>query len=370
MPDVSPRAQWDPPPPARDAERDSAGADDELDESRENALWRRDSRRLRNGLIGLLIFGGLVMALLLAVPGLRSAAERMTDAQAGWIAVAVLLELLSCASYVILFERVFARLRRRLASRLSLSELAMNSVVSAGGLGGFALGAWVLHAGGAPLRRVAERSVVMFLMTSAVNVAAVAVFGLLMWLGVLPGSSDPLLTLLPAAAAVCAIVGTLGLAAWARARLRGVDHDQSRRLVALAALSEGVDDAIAMIREPDWRVWGAVGYWLFDNLVLLACFYAYGGSPAVGAVVLGYLLGMLANIVPIPGGLGAVEGGIFGMLILFGERPATLVLAAVLTYRAIALWIPTVIGTAAFWSVRSELGKPLVQPAERPAMDA
>lgn len=331
---------------------------------RDSALWRADSRRLRNGLIGLLIFCGLVAALLLAVPGLRSAADRMSDADPAWLAVAILLELLSCASYVILFERVFARLRRRVASRLSLSELAMNSVVSAGGLGGFALGAWVLHTSGAPMRRVAERSVVMFLLTSAVNVAAVAVFGLLMGFGLIAGSTNPLLTFLPAGAAVAAIVGTLGLAAWARHRVRGVDVEHSGWLVALAALSEGVEHALEMMRVRDWRVWGAVGYWLFDNLVLLAAFYAYGGTPAVGAVVLGYLLGMLANVLPIPGGLGAVEGGIFGMLILFGERPASLVLAAVLTYRAIALWLPSLIGTAAFWSVRSELGQPLLRPAE------
>jgi len=339
-------------------------------QGRGNAQWRADSRRLRNGLIGLAIFGGFVVALLFAVPGLRSAAELMTDANPAWIIAAVVLELLSCACYVILFERVFARLRRRVASRLSLSELAMNSLVSAGGLGGFALGAWVLHTSGAPLRRVAERSVVIFLLTSAVNVAAVAVFGVLMGLGVISGSTDPLLTFLPAGAALCAIAGTLGLAAWARGRLRGAEDEESRWLIALAALSEGVDHAVEMIRVPDWRLWGAVGYWLFDNLVLLAAFYAYGGSPAVGAVVLGYLLGMLANTLPIPGGLGAVEGGILGMLILFGERPVSLVLAAVLTYRAIALWVPSIIGTAAFWSVRGELGQPLLRPVESHVSDS
>ena len=37
-----------------------------------------------------------------------------------------------------------------------------------------------------------------------------------MWLGLLPGSRDPLLTLLPAAAALATIVGTLALAGWAR----------------------------------------------------------------------------------------------------------------------------------------------------------
>ena len=56
----------------------------------------------------------------------------------------------------------------------------------------------------------------IFALTSAVNVGAVVVIGVPMWLGLLPGSRKPLLTLLPAAAALAMIVGTLALAAWAR----------------------------------------------------------------------------------------------------------------------------------------------------------
>lgn len=328
------------------------------------AHLRAESRRLRNGLIGLAVFCGLVAALLVGVPGLRSAAERMSDADPTWVGVAVAFELLSCASYVILFELVFAKLRRRLASRLSLSELAMNSVVSAGGIGGFALGAWVLRSGGAPMRRIAERSVVMFLLTSLVNVGAVVVCGVLMGAGVLAGSTDPLLTLLPAGAAVVGVAATLGLAAWAERAERRRPLPHGRAIVALGALAEGVRGTVATLRRPDWRLGGAVGYWLFDNAVLWASMYAYGHEPAVGAVVLAYLIGMLANSLPIPGGFGAVEGGLVGMLLLYGERPASAVVAAVITYRAISLWVPSVIGTIAFWGVRGELGEPLARAVQ------
>jgi uncharacterized protein (TIRG00374 family) len=251
-----------------------------------------------------------------------------------------------------------------LALRLSLSELAINSVVPAGGLGGFALGAWVLRAGGAPLRRIAERTLLLYLLTSAVNVTAVAVLGTLMGLGLLPGSTDPLLTFLPAAAALGAIVATVGLAAWARGAVRSAEPRRGRWAVALAAVSEAVEDGLRMMRSHDWRLWGAVGYWLFDNLVLLVCFYAYGHTPPVAVVFMAYLVGMLANSLPIPGGFGVVEGGVFAMLVLYGQRPASVVLAAVLTYRAISLWIPSLIGTVAFWTMRGELGQPLVRQPE------
>ena len=317
------------------------------------------SRKLRNSVISLAVFFVIVAGLLLGVPGLKSAGELITDAKPAWVAGGVVLEVLSCLSYVVLFDLIFGRLGRSLSSKLSLAELAVNSVVSASGLGGIALGAWVLRSKGISVERIAKRSVLIFVLTSAVNVGAVIVIGVPMWLGLLPGSRNPLLTLLPAALALATIVGTLLLARWARraaARRRG---EHSRLVVALVAVGGGVKDAVRLIGEHDWRLLGAVGYWMWDNLCLYACLAAYGSRPAVWAVGMAYLVGMLANSIPIPGGFFAVEGGLVGMLVLFGVQPASTALAAVVTYRVLSLWIPAIIGTAAFASLRREIGKPL-----------
>jgi uncharacterized membrane protein YbhN (UPF0104 family) len=317
------------------------------------------SRTLRNSVISLAVFFGLVVGLLLAVPGLHSVAERISHANSWWIAAGIGLEALSCAGYVVLFGLVFGMLGKRLVSRLSLSELAVNSVVSVSGLAGLALGAWVLRGRGISVERIAKRSVLIFVLTSAVNVGAVVVIGVPMWLGLLPGSRNPLLTLLPAAAALASILGTLALAAWARraASRRPLEH--GRWAVTLVALSGGVEDALELIREHDWRVLGALGYWCFDNLALYACLAAFGHPPSVWAVAMAYLVGMLANALPIPGGFGVVDGGLVGMLVLFGTRPASVAVAAVLVYRAISLWIPAVVGSLAFLSLRREIDKPL-----------
>jgi uncharacterized membrane protein YbhN (UPF0104 family) len=317
------------------------------------------SRTLRNSLIGLAIFFALVAALLLSVPGLRAAADRIGDARLGWVAAGVGLELLSCAGYVVLFGLVFGMLGRRLYSRLSLSELAVNSVVSVSGLAGIALGAWVLRSKGVSVQRIAKRSVLIFVLTSAVNVGATALIGVPMWLGLLPGSRNPLLTLLPAAAAVATILGTIALAAWARRGAARRIRTRGRAYVALVALSGGVDDALELIRARDWRLLGAVGYCLFDIAALYVCLLAYGPAPSWWVVAMAYLVGMLANSLPIPAGLIAVEGGLFAMLLAFGVRPGSLVLAAVVTYRAISLWVPALIGSAAFLSLRRELSRPL-----------
>jgi uncharacterized membrane protein YbhN (UPF0104 family) len=296
--------------------------------------------------------------MLLAVPGLREAGEKITDANIPWIAGGVVLEVLSCGGYVVLFGLVFGALGRSLSSRLSLAELAVNSVVSVSGLAGIALGAWVLRSKGFPAARIARRSVLIFVLTSAVNVGAVAVIGLLMWVGLLPGTRDPLLTLLPAAAAVLAIAATLGAAGWAgRAAARHVSRE-SRTYIALLAISGGVRGALRLLRQRDWRLLGALAYWLFDNLVLLAAFAAFGRAPSFWVVAMAYLVGMLANSLPVPGGLLAVEGGIVGMLVLYGVHPVSLAIAAVVVYRAISLWVPAVVGSLAFLSLRREIGKP------------
>jgi uncharacterized membrane protein YbhN (UPF0104 family) len=338
-------------------ERDAPSQDDALAES--DDVMKAQSRTLRTSLITLAIIFAIYGALLLAVPDLRSALDDAADADPSWIGGAVLFELLSCAGYAVLFGLVFGMLGRRLTSRLSLSELAVNSVVSVSGLAGIALGAWVLRSKGVSIDRIARRSVLIFALTSAVNVGAVVVIGVPMWLGLLSGSRDPLLTLLPAAAALATILGTLALAAWARRAAVRLGTRGGRRAVAMKALADGVQDALRLLREHDWRLLGALAYWLFDNLALWACLAAFAQTTTVWVVAMAYLVGMLANSIPIPGGIFAVEGGLVGMLLLFDVRPASQVVVAVVIYRAISLWIPAVIGSLAFLSLRREIGKPL-----------
>jgi uncharacterized membrane protein YbhN (UPF0104 family) len=345
------------------AREQAAGAQEGAREDDTTAAIESQSRRLRNSIVSLAVFFVLLVGLLAGVPGLHSAAERITDAKPAWVVAGVVCEVLSCVGYMVLFDLVFGRIGRRLVSRLSLAELAMNSVVSVSGLAGIALGAWVLRSKGFSMERIAKRSVLIFVLTSAVNVAAVFVIGVPMWLGLLPGSRRALITLVPAIAALATIAGTLTLAAWAGRAASRQRLEKGRAGVVVTALSGGVADALRLIRGHDWRLLGAVAYWLLDNLVLYACIASFGHGPSFWAVAMAYLVGMLANSLPIPGGFVAVEGGLIGMLLLFGLRPASQVLAAVVIYRAISLWVPALIGSAAFLSLRREIGKPAASSA-------
>jgi len=96
---------------------------------------------------------------------------------------------------------------------------------------------------------------------------------------------------------------------------------------------------------------GIVGYMLFDILVLWASFRALGFAPELTIVWIGYLIGQLGNLIPLPGGIGGVEVGLIGTFALYGLPVATST-AAVLIYRVIELWVPAILGAVAFVQLR------------------
>jgi uncharacterized protein (TIRG00374 family) len=102
-------------------------------------------------------------------------------------------------------------------------------------------------------------------------------------------------------------------------------------------------------REPGLA--GAVAWWGFDIAVLWACFHAFGEPPSTAVLVMGYFIGMLGNLLPVPGGVGGVDGGMIAAFAGFGVGTGLAVLA-VLSYRAIAFWLPTVPGAIAFVQLR------------------
>jgi uncharacterized protein (TIRG00374 family) len=206
---------------------------------------------------------------------------------------------------------------------------------------------------------IARRKVAFFVLKSAANFVAVAVLGVVMWLGVGPDLS-PLLTLLPAALAILAIAAVSAIPVLTARRTVRESSRRWRRWLAAAigALDSGVREAGSVLRRRDWRVIvGSLGYWAFDNAVLWACFRAFGDSPAITLVLMGYLLGQLGGLLPIPGGIGGIDGGLIGALIVYG-LPAAATAAAVLAYRVILFWIPLLLGAAAFVGLRKGLNDP------------
>jgi uncharacterized membrane protein YbhN (UPF0104 family) len=273
-----------------------------------------------------------------------------------WVVAAVLLEVLSCACYVVAFLQVFDRAPRRVGSWVALSEEGFGAAVSLGGASSVAVGAWLMVERGAAPRRIAERSAVLFLYTSAINVFTLILAGLGLFLG-LPGPSDPLLSIVPAAVGL-AVLGVFLLLPRQADRL-GRRARSGRLQTLLTETAASLRDTERLVFRPDWRILGAIGYLWLDIAVLFACLAAAGEKPPLAAVVLAYQIGYLSNLIPVPGGIGVLDGSLIGMLVLYGFD-GTVATAATLVYHAIALWVPAIWGTIAFIRLQQTKGQPIV----------
>jgi uncharacterized protein (TIRG00374 family) len=333
------------------------------------------SDRVRRAAIRL---GALIVVLVVVVtlgPGLGELRSRFADASPAWVVAGCALEVLSALSYVPAFRVVFCtRMRWGTSYKIAMAEQGANSVLPVGGAGGLALGAWALRRGGMPPAEIADKTVAFFLLTSVPNVGTLVLLGVGLAIGLLPGHAGVALTLVPAAVAAGAIVVTLMLGRLSRRIETRVSNGEERSRVkrlapALHATAEGVDGAVRLLRQRSpMLLLGLVGYMLFDVLVLWASFRALGSTPSLTIVWIAYLIGQLGNLIPIPGGIGGVEIGLIGTLVLYG-LPALTATAAVLLYRVIELWIPAVLGLVAFVQLRALLRREaeaikLCQPGE------
>jgi uncharacterized membrane protein YbhN (UPF0104 family) len=317
-------------------------------------------RHLRRRLAELAILGIAVFALVSALPGLDDVRARFGDANVWFVALAGLLELASCLSYVVAFRDVFCpQMAWGFSYNLALAEQATNVLVPTGGAGGLALGAWALRQGGMRTEYIGRRSVAFFVLTSIPNFLCGAVGGFLLAAHILPGHSSgaPTVVLAACAAATILLVATLP-------RLIGLfrlgDGGGSiRRAVRSAAvtLERGVrDTGTILASRRRAAIAGAIGYMAFDVAALGAAFAAFGSPPPIGSLIFGYVVGQLGGLIPLPGGIGGTDGGLIGALVLSGA-PLSQTAAAVLAYRAFQLLLPAVLGVVAFTRLRAELSR-------------
>ncbi len=320
-----------------------------------------EPRRLERRALQVAIALGAIALIVLLAPGLGQVRDRLEGANPWWIGLAFVFEALSCFSYVVMFRPMFCpNMPWRTSIEIGWSELAVGSIVPASGAGGLALGAWILSQGGMPADQIARRSVAFFLLKSSVNFAAVALLGTLMAVGILGPHRSLLLTAFPAAAAVLVMAVIVLLPRIGAGPAPSPDASRARRLVASArrALVDGIAEAVKILRVRDRQVLGgALGYWAFDNAVLWATFHAVGTSPPITIILMGYLIGQLGGLLPLPGGLGGIDGGLIGTLIVYGA-PVAATVAAVFAYRLILFWLPLIVGAIAFLSLRRGLNDP------------
>jgi uncharacterized protein (TIRG00374 family) len=342
----------------------------EADDDRQEVTPPRLEFTPRNVLLLTGFLAASIAALYYLLPqlaGLEDTWHRIENGSPYWTFLAFVLTAGMFGGYVMMFRGVFvhaeggARIGWRASYQITMAGLAASRIFAAGGAGGLVLTAWALRRSGMRRRRVADTTLTFLILTYAPYAAAVIVCGFGLRLGLFPGDNPFGLTVVPAVLALIVTCVALSfalvptdlqrrLSGWARrgGRLARIAQTAAN---APASFSAGMRGAIELVRTRDPALLGAVLFWAFQILVLWAAFRAFGDSPPAAVLVQAFFVGMLGNLLPMPGGVGGVEGGMIGSFVAFGVDGG-LAVVAVLVYRAFTFWLPMVPGVIAYFQLR------------------
>jgi uncharacterized membrane protein YbhN (UPF0104 family) len=316
----------------------------------------------RSMLLRALFVVALFVALgFLAIQLVPDAGERLSEAEPGWIALGVVLELVAFGGFAWCFAATFSygdhKVPPARSAEVAIGELAAFAVVP-GGVAAPLIRFWALYRGGMPLRTIAVRSVVHAPLLNVPYVAVALLLGIGVATGVAPGDAPLWLALAPIGVIVGSVVFAVAVTFAARSK-RLADAERGWRRIAreLATIvPDGLREIPGRARRPGAIGGGAI-WWGCDCAVLWAAFQAIGTSPPLAVIVLAYMLGLLGTAIPLPGGVGGVEPLMLAVLTASGvaTAPAT---AAIVVYRAIALGMQSTAGAIAVGllipSVRAE----------------
>ena len=238
-----------------------------------------------------------------------------------------------------------------------LAGNAVSNLMPAGSVIGAAVQVRMLHRKGVDLTRAVTALTIAGLLTT---VAGLCVVPLLLVLpigdthGVDIGSATRagLLSLAVAVTLTIAVLRGDRVMLWAgnvcHRAVRCMPRWQPPGDLAARVVSERDRVRGALQRRKRLTVAAALGHNVGDYLALYVSLLAAGLRPNPTVVLAAYLAGSVAGVIPFtPGGLGFVEVGLAGVLVLSGapEGPA---LAGVAVYRLVTTWIPVVAGMGAY----------------------
>jgi uncharacterized protein (TIRG00374 family) len=315
---------------------------------------------LRRVVIGVVVLIALIVAFRLLAPHVGFLGDTWDKVRQGdpvWLVVAVVLEVFSFAGYVWVFNatarRSGLRLPRFTSWRIVLAGVAATRLLATAGAGGIASTTFALRRQGLDARHAAATVTAQIAITYVWFIALIGIFGAVLFVF---GHGHAAITIIPAGIAVVIIAVAIAGRPLLRKLADRSAEREGRVARLLASIPGTLDDAVhtvtTLIKERDLAVVGGALWWVADGAVLWAACHAFGASPNVLDVFMAYLLGQVANLLPIPGGLG-VEAGLLGMLIAFGVPGGVAVLAS-LTQRLVSTWLPAIPGAIAL----AAIGKP------------
>jgi uncharacterized protein (TIRG00374 family) len=349
------------------------------DFERRGAALLRDRRRLFALALAVVLLVVAIYVILPKVIGVKDVLGRLSDATWYWVVIAVAFNALSFGAYSVLFRGVLGgrdddlvhrRLDLKTSFHITMAGFVATTLFSAGGAGGIALTYWALRKAGMSRRRAACRMVAFLVLLYSVYLLALVVFGVLLRSGVLHGDNPVGGTIIPAAVAGVALLILVAASFIPEDLQRGIRKLESRgtRLARLASalakasdtLASGVRTAAVHVTHPRrsaLTLAGAVGWWAGNIGILWASFHAFGVNVPFGVIVMGFFVGMVANLAPSPAaGVGTVDAGLIGAFVLFGIDADT-VFPAILTFRLVGFWLPIPVGVWSYLKLRRTIRK-------------
>ena len=314
--------------------------------------WRSQPFRL---VVALAILG-VVVAAVLQVPGaiddFSTAIGRINPSRLPWLLAAIAFELASLVCFGLAQHQVFVSRRPQMGVRtllrLSIAANGLGAVLPAGPV---PANSWLIS----QYRRIEpSRCLGIFVVLVAAFASTTTVLILLVVGALFAGIASGFVLALCLAAVVGGSAVVVTVARRLALRLPGSEHfdDPFRALERALGTKVGLSTGA--------RVYAmSLANWLFDAACLASAFPLMGlGVPWRGLLFAHAAAQVAGGAIPLPGGLGAVEGGAIGGFVLAGVHPGEAV-AAVLAYRLVSYWGVAGFGAAQLYGLaRRPVGHP------------
>lgn len=314
--------------------------------------------RRRPGLraLGTAILGIVSVGVLVWVAPPAQVIHSIVSMNPVWLLAAVAFELGSCVSYVVVFRHFFPEPPRPVAHQVAWIAMGAGAVLPGGNFSSAATTGWLLRDHGIGTRRLLERCGALLCLLTLFGFLINGIAGAFLLAGIGHGPHDLAHSGIP-------ILVSLFVLGCATAAMRiGLRH-QRRVPAVVGSCVASLQGAWQSLSRPHWRMAGAAGFLWLDMAALWAACRATGHPIGVLALAVAYFIGYLATMIPMPAGIGVLDTGLAGALVLYGFSPAASV-GAVLVYHAIAVWVPGLGGLAAWLPTRA---RPLARRSASPS---
>lgn len=326
------------------------------------AIKSGNQQRRRLRVLGTAILSIASVGVLLFVAPPAQVIASIGDMSPAWLLAAVGLELGSCLSYVVVFRRFFPEPPRPVSRQVAWIAMGAGAVLPGGNFSSAATTGWLLRNHGIGARRLVEQCGALLCFLTLFGFFINGVAGAALLVGIGRGPHDLAHSGIP----ILVSLFVIGLAA--AAMIIGRRYHERGPAVA-RSVAASLQGAWESLLNPHWRMLGAAGFLWLDMAALWAACRATGHPVGVLAVAVAYFIGYLATMIPMPAGLGVLDSGLAGALVLYGFSPTASV-SAVLVYHAISVWVPGLGGLIAWLPARARARADAVAAAPIAETDA